>query len=55
MEDAPRRPLRLEDREFVERLEGIQQLSGEDKAPLLHILDALVAKNRIKAFAHDLS
>ena len=54
LDHAPRRPLRLEDREFVERLEGVQQLSEEDRASLLHILDALLAKNRIKSFAQGL-
>lgn len=50
----PGRPLHLEHREFVERLEGVQQLSEEDRASLLHILDTLLAKNRIKSFAQGL-
>jgi transcriptional regulator with XRE-family HTH domain len=54
LEHAPRRPLRLEDCDFIERLEGAQQLSDEDKASLLHILDALLAKNRIRSFAQGL-
>lgn len=54
VDDAPRRPLRVEDQGFIERLEGVQYLSDEDKTSLLHILDALLAKNRIKSFAQGL-
>ena len=53
-EDAPRRPLTVEDRELVEKLQEVQHLSEEDRASILHILDALVAKSRIKSFAQGL-
>jgi len=35
----------------LKRVQGIQSLTKEDKSSLFHILDALLAKNRIKALA----
>lgn len=54
VEDAARRPLRVEDPGLVDRLRDFQELTGEDKASLFHILDALLGKNRIKALAGGL-
>lgn len=54
VEDAPRHPLKLEDHDLLARLEDVQYLSEEDKASILHILDALVAKSKIKSFAQGL-
>ena len=53
IEDAPRRPLKTEDPELMNRLKNIHSLSGEDKSSLFHILDALLTKNKIKALAND--
>jgi len=53
-DDAPKRPLTVEDRELAEKLQQVQLLTDEDKASILHILDALVAKSRIKSFAQGL-
>jgi transcriptional regulator with XRE-family HTH domain len=52
-EHAPRRPLTVEDG-FANRLHDLKLLSEEDKASVLHILDALLAKNRIRSLAKDL-
>jgi transcriptional regulator with XRE-family HTH domain len=53
-EDAPRRPLKVEDENIIQRLQDLQHLSEEDKASILHILDALIARNKIKSFAEKL-
>jgi transcriptional regulator with XRE-family HTH domain len=52
--DAPRRPFQLDDPTLAERLADLHLLTDEDKVSLLHILDALLAKNRIKTFAQQI-
>ncbi len=54
VEAAPRRPLRVEEPGLLERVQGISSLTEEDKTSLYHILDALLAKNKIKALAGEL-
>lgn len=54
VEDAPRRPLRLDDAGLLERLQDIHTLSEEDRSSLLHILDALLAKHKMKSLAQNL-
>jgi transcriptional regulator with XRE-family HTH domain len=49
VDDAPRRPFRSPDHVLGDRLGGLDELTDEDLAALLHVLDALVAKNRVKA------
>jgi len=53
-EDAPRRPLRADDRDLVKYLQDMQEFSEEDKASLLNVLDAFVARNKIRSFAREL-
>ncbi len=53
VEDAPRRPLHVADLGLVSRLADIAELSAEDRSSLLHMLDALVTKNRLKALAGE--
>jgi transcriptional regulator with XRE-family HTH domain len=53
-EDSPRRPLKVEDQDLLEKLQDVQHLSEEDRTSILHILDALVAKSKIKSFAQGL-
>lgn len=55
VDQAPRRPLRVEDDGLLEKLEDIRTLSEEDRASLFHILDAFVAKGKMKALAQHLS
>ncbi len=50
---APRRPLHVADLGLASRLADIADLSAEDRSSLLHMLDALVTKNRLKALAGD--
>ena len=49
IEDAPRRPLHVADHGVAERLGVLDELTDEDRASLLNVLDALVAKTRMKA------
>ena len=54
IEKAVRSPLRLDDSRLLERLQEIKSLSEEDRSSLLHILDALLAKNKMKSLAEHL-
>jgi hypothetical protein len=49
IDDAPRRPLHVADHGVAERLGVLDELTDEDRASLLNVLDALVAKTRMKA------
>lgn len=53
IDDIPRRPLHAENN-LGDRLTALNELSGDDLASLLHMLDALVAKNRLKTLAGGL-
>ncbi|MGH3372692.1 MAG: helix-turn-helix domain-containing protein [Nocardioidaceae bacterium] len=55
IEDSPRRPLHAVDADLAARLADLAELSDDDRASLLHMLDALVTKNRLKAFAGERS
>jgi FixJ family two-component response regulator len=44
----------LRDQEILERLQEIQSLTPKDREALLHILDALLAKNRFRSIAEEL-
>jgi len=54
IEDAPKRPLKMERNELLERAHDIQQLPQEDRETLVKVLDALVAKSRVKRLAEGL-
>jgi transcriptional regulator with XRE-family HTH domain len=54
IENAPKRTLNNEDKEVIEKLQHIQYLSKEDKASLLHIVDALASRNKLKSFIQEL-
>jgi transcriptional regulator with XRE-family HTH domain len=53
VEDAPRRPLHVADAALAARLADLAELAEDDRASLLHMLDALVTKNRLKALAGE--
>jgi len=55
VEGAQRRPLHVEDHGLGERLALLSELTDEDRAALLNVLDALVAKNRLKSLAGDIA
>jgi hypothetical protein len=47
--------LHAAEHDFGDRLTALSELSGDDLASLLHMLDALVAKNRLKTLAGGIS
>jgi transcriptional regulator with XRE-family HTH domain len=49
VDDAPRRPFRAPEHALGRHLAGLDELDHDDLTALLHILEALVAKNRVKA------
>lgn len=49
LESAPRRPLQGPDLDLGERLADLGHLDEDDRAAVLHIVDGLLAKNRVKA------
>jgi len=55
VDDAARRPFRPSDDVLGDRLSALSELSGEDLASLLNVLDALVAKTRMKALTAGIS
>jgi len=54
-ENAPRKPFIMGDKEALRHLESIQKLSEKDRDCLFHIIDALIAKKKIKSFAQELN
>lgn len=55
LEEAPRQTLKAENSSLLNRLEEIDRLSEQDRTSLLHILDALVLKSRLKSMTTNLS
>jgi transcriptional regulator with XRE-family HTH domain len=55
IDDIPRRPLHAAQHNLGDRLAALGELSDDDLASLLHMLDALVAKNRLKTLADGIS
>ena len=55
IEGVERRPLHIADHGLGERLGALGELSDEDRASLLNVLDTLVAKSRLKALAGDIA
>jgi transcriptional regulator with XRE-family HTH domain len=53
-EDASRRPLRVVDNGLAERLGDLGALGEEDRRSVLRILDALIAKNKVRSLAQEL-
>jgi transcriptional regulator with XRE-family HTH domain len=55
VEDVPRRPLHSAQDALGDRLAAVAELGGEDLASLLNVIDALVAKTRLKTLAGGIS
>jgi transcriptional regulator with XRE-family HTH domain len=51
LDDAPRRPLELPVSRLAERVLSLGALTEEDERALLHILDSLEAKTKLKELA----
>ena len=54
IEQAPRKPFRMEDKELLKYIEDMKNLTEEDKKCLYYFIDSLKAKNKIKSFAKEL-
>ena len=51
IEDAPRRPLTAPTNPLIDRIRQMGPMSADDERSLLHMLDAIAAKNRLKELA----
>ena len=55
MESSPRKPFKTDDENLLRHLEDIQKLNENEKNCIFQIIDAFMAKNRIKSFAQEIS
>lgn len=55
IENSPRRPRHVADNGLAASRLGLPELSLDDRSSVLHMLDALVTQNRLKALAGELS
>lgn len=55
VDNAPRRPFRSPEDTLGHRLAGLDELTPDDLTALTHMLDALVAKNRLRVLAGGLT
>ena len=54
IDDAPRRPLEQPHlSKLAQRVITLENLSEDDEKSLLHLIDAIAAKNKLKAIAAD--
>jgi transcriptional regulator with XRE-family HTH domain len=53
IEDVPRRPLHIADHGLAERLGQLAELDDDDRQSLLHMLDALLTRKRLRILADD--
>jgi transcriptional regulator with XRE-family HTH domain len=55
IDGAPRRPLSTGDAAIAERISQLATLDTADRDAVLHILDGLIAKNRVRDALHEAS
>jgi transcriptional regulator with XRE-family HTH domain len=55
IDSIPRRPLHSAEHSLGDHLAHVGELSDDDRAALINVLDGLVAKNRLKTLAGGLS
>ena len=55
LEDVPRRSLQTRLSKLAQRVISLQGLSEDDERSLLHVIDAIEAKNKLKALAADVA
>jgi transcriptional regulator with XRE-family HTH domain len=53
IDDIPRRPLHIPDHSLAERLSQLAELDPDDRQSLLHMLDALLTRKRLRTLAND--
>jgi len=51
IDDAPRKPLHFNDELLIKKLQEIEDMTEDDRNSLIHIIDAIATKNRIKTLA----
>ena len=51
LDDAPRRPLAAATSPLIDRIRQVGYFSEDDERSLLHLLDAIEAKNKLKELA----
>jgi transcriptional regulator with XRE-family HTH domain len=51
--EAPRKPLHFNDEQLINKLQEIEDMTEADRNSLMHIIDAIAAKNRIKSLAEN--
>ncbi len=55
LDNAPKTPIKFSDEKLIEKFKSIDDMSEEDKESLIHIIDAIEAKNKLKTLAGQLS
>jgi transcriptional regulator with XRE-family HTH domain len=53
LDDAARKPLHFNDEALMKKLQELDTMTEEDRNSLIHIIDAIAAKNRIKTLAEN--
>jgi transcriptional regulator with XRE-family HTH domain len=53
IDNTPRRPLHVADHGLAERLGQLAELDDDDRQSLLHMLDALLTRKRLRILAND--
>ncbi len=53
VDNAPRRPLRNNDPQLAEKLQALDQLNGEDRKALMHIMESLLTKDQFMSIAKN--
>lgn len=53
IEDAQKRPINMEKNELMEKLYAVEALAPEDRETLLKVLEALVAKSKVKKLIEE--
>jgi len=53
LDDAPRKPLKFNDEQLIKKLQEIEDMTEDDRNSLIHIIDAIAAKNKFKSLAEN--
>lgn len=50
-EDGPRTPLKYKNKELIEKIKSLENITERDKETLINIIDAISARNQLKNLA----
>ncbi|MCP4162095.1 MAG: helix-turn-helix transcriptional regulator [Deltaproteobacteria bacterium] len=50
-EDSPKAPLKYKNRDLIEKVKSLDNISDKDNETLLNIIDAISARNQLKTLA----